>query len=135
LSWGVLFLGSYAPDGLSGAVLGWYYFTGFGGHCPVGPAPTSFAFATGAVKDRQPIYSRHDPIEILQVKEKLGGLRIRVNHETDAIRRRLLTLSGSPPPPARFAGNRDNGVKAIGSRPCATSTLAHAVRNTLLRII
>src|SRR5712692_1885105 len=66
------------------------------------------------------------PFEVLQVKEKLGGLRFCVNH------RRATPFAGaskqqnwSPSPPVKSAASRENGGKAVGLRPCATSMPAH----------
>jgi len=57
--------------------------------------------------------------EILQVKEKFGGLRIHVQ---------MTPFANASKPPngnlsvlARFVGNRENCGKVVGSRLCATS--------------
>jgi hypothetical protein len=59
--------------------------------------------------------------EILQVKEKFGGLRIHVNGADDAIRQRIEAADGNLSVLARFVGNRENCGKVVGSRLCATS--------------
>jgi hypothetical protein len=63
--------------------------------------------------------------EILQVKEKFGGLRIHLNHANDAIRQRLEAAREESLHTSRFAVSRANGGKAIGSRLCAMNTRAH----------
>ena len=65
--------------------------------------------------------------EVLQVKEKFGGLRFYVNcRRNEAIRQRIgIAAQTSPFALARFAVNREHCGKHGGSRPCATSiTLA-----------
>ena len=51
--------------------------------------------------------------EVLQVKEKFGGLRFHVNRPNDAIRRRIGTASRSPSVLAKFAASRENCGKTL----------------------
>jgi hypothetical protein len=59
--------------------------------------------------------------EILQVKEKFGGLRIHVNVQMTPFANASKPPNGNLSLLARFVGNRENCGKAVGSRLCATS--------------
>ena len=52
--------------------------------------------------------------EILQVKEKFGGLRIHVKDGNDAIRRRIEAAIQESSTLARFEDNRENCGKTAG---------------------
>jgi len=61
--------------------------------------------------------------EVLQVKEKFGGLRMHVNHANDAIRQRIETAIQESFPYLRgLRPSRGNCGKVVGSRLCAANT-------------
>ncbi|MGA2648865.1 MAG: hypothetical protein ABSF15_29630 [Candidatus Sulfotelmatobacter sp.] len=70
--------------------------------------------------------------EILQVKEKFGGLRIHVNHANDAIRQRIEAAIQNPSIPAKSAVSRDYCEKVVGSKLFATSTRTKAKQVIML---
>ena len=63
--------------------------------------------------------------EVLQVKEKFGGLRFYVNcRKEEAIRQRIGLPHRSPSAPAKFAARRENCGRMVSSGHCATNTQA-----------
>jgi len=72
--------------------------------------------------------------EILQVKEKFGGLRIHVNHANDAIRGRIEAAKQESLNICEVCGQPENGGKMIGVELAATITSVHAEPKTESRL-